>query len=293
MQSQPFKEKAAPGDEQGRSLPILSFQVITDTHVTAESDHIHNEHFGQALRDIAAHAASSVGIMHVGDVTDRGLRAEYEELTRIWQEHKASLPPMWFTYGNHDIFLGEWSNQLKLYERFTGMNGPYYDVWLDGFQFIFLGSERGLKDFAYLTEEQLAWLDEKLSEEVPRLKPVFVFLHQPLKNTVAGSLEAQGWYGVTQDEELKAILAKHPQVIMFNGHTHWELEAGLACYREQEGMGTIFNAASVAYLWTNEDEYKEGSQGYYVDVYNDKVVVRGRNFANSTWLSAAVFEMKL
>ncbi|WP_169083798.1 metallophosphoesterase family protein [Paenibacillus sp. PL91] len=274
--------------------PIISFQVITDTHVTTERDHIYNRHLEQALLDIAAHSTNSIGIMHVGDVTDHGLRAEYAEFVRIWEACKAGLPDMQFTFGNHDLFLGDWSSQLKLYESYTGMNGAYYDKWLQGYHFIFLGSEQGgLKDFAYLTEEQLAWLDRKLGEDASSSKPVFVFLHQPLKDTVAGSLEGQGWHGVIQDEELKAILAKHPQTIMFNGHTHWELEAGHACFEGKGITATLFNAASVAYLWTNADEYKEGSQGYYVDVYEDKVIVRGRDFVTSSWIDKERYEVKL
>lgn len=293
MPQHPINNSATPVDEEFMLSPIISFQVITDTHVTTERDHIHNDHFGQALQDIAAHAANSIGIMHVGDITDRGLRAEYEEVARIWEVNKADLPPIWFTYGNHDVFLGEWSSQLKLYECFTGMKGPYYDVWLQGYHFIFLGSEQGLKDFAYLDEEQLAWLDQRLGKEASPLKPVFVFLHQPLRDTVAGSLESQGWYGVTQDEELKAILAKHPQTIMFNGHTHWELEAGHTSFDGKGKTASIFNTSSVAYLWTNEDEYKEGSQGFYVDVYEDKVIVRGRDFTTSSWIKSALFEVRL
>jgi len=273
--------------------PIISFQVITDTHITNDRDHIHNMHFEQALLDIAAHSSNSIGIMHVGDVTDHGLRSEYEEFTRIWKANKAVLPDMLLTYGNHDIFLGEWGSQLKLYESNTGMNGPYYDRWLEGYHFIFLGSEQGLKDFAYLSAEQLAWLDERLSDQASKAKPVFLFLHQPLKDTVAGSLAEQGWYGVTQDKELKAILKKHPQTIMFNGHTHWELEAGHTCFEGKGETATIFNTASVAYLWTNEDAYKEGSQGFYVDVYADKIIVRGRDFVTSSWLDTERYELKL
>lgn len=271
--------------------PIISFQVITDTHVTNDREHIHNKHFEQALLDIAAHASNSIGIMHVGDVTDHGLRPEYEEFTRIWEANKAGLPEMLLTYGNHDIFLGEWSNQLKLYESSTGMKGPYYDRWLEGYHFIFLGSEQGLKDFAYLSTEQLDWLDERLGEQASASKPVFLFLHQPLKDTVAGSLEEQGWYGVTQDKELKAILKKHPQTIMFNGHTHWELEAGHTCFEGKGETATIFNTASVAYLWTNEDEYKEGSQGYQVDVYANKIIVRGRDYTTSSWIENEQYEL--
>ncbi|MET1167918.1 metallophosphoesterase, partial [Bacillus velezensis] len=64
-------------NEHTPEQPIVSFQVITDTHVRDEADHIHNRHLDQALADIATFSQGSSGIMHVGDVTDRGLPSEY------------------------------------------------------------------------------------------------------------------------------------------------------------------------------------------------------------------------
>ncbi|WP_345773390.1 hypothetical protein [Paenibacillus sp. 19GGS1-52] len=55
----------------------------------------------------------------------------------------------------------------------------------------------------------------------------------------------------------------------------------------------MFNSASVAYLWTNEDEAKIGSQGYYVEVYSHKVVVRGRDFKTGSWVESAEYEVSL
>ncbi|WP_345773389.1 hypothetical protein [Paenibacillus sp. 19GGS1-52] len=111
--------------------------------------------------------------------------------------------------------LGHWESRLALYETETGMTGPYHDHWIDGYHFIFLGTEQGLRTFCNLSIQQLQWLDHQLEEQSAADKPVFLFLHQPLKDTVAGSLESQGWYGVTQDEELKSILAKYPQTLLF------------------------------------------------------------------------------
>lgn len=52
--------------------PVITFQIITDTHVTADRNHEYNLNFELALRDIAAHGEGSSGIMHIGDVTDHG-----------------------------------------------------------------------------------------------------------------------------------------------------------------------------------------------------------------------------
>ncbi|WP_083205378.1 metallophosphoesterase [Bacillus sp. FJAT-27264] len=271
--------------------PLASFQIITDTHVTADPNHEYNLNFGQALRDIASHAKGSSGIMHIGDVTDHGFPEEYEEVSRILSLHQAGLPNVRFTLGNHDVGLGDWHSRLALYASRTGMPGPYHDHWIDGYHFIFIGTEENLPLFCDLSKEQLQWLDLKLGEESSPDKPVFLFLHQPLKDTVAGSLESQEWYGVTQDRELRAILSKHPQTLLFTGHTHWEMEVDNTMYPGRGETATMFNAASTAYLWTNEDEHKDGSQGFYVEIYSDKVLVRGRDFKTGTWIPAAQYEV--
>jgi len=271
--------------------PIATFQIITDTHVTADPGHEYNLNFESALQDIAARSEGSCGIMHIGDVTDHGFPEEYEEMQRIVNKYRDKLPEITFTLGNHDVGLGDWASRLGLYEKHTGMSGPYHDHWIQGLHYIFLGTEQGLPIFADLSQEQLDWLKHALREQSSPDKPIFLFLHQPLKDTVAGSLESQMWYGVQQDEELQAILAEYPQTLLFTGHTHWEMEAENNMYPGLGKTATMFNCASVAYLWTNEDKRKAGSQGYEVEVYQDKVVVRGRDFTTGTWIESARHEV--
>ncbi len=310
---------------------LASFQVITDTHVTEDPQHIHNLHWDRALADIARRGLDSLGVMHAGDVTDHGLEAEYREMQRIWEKYRDQLPPFFFTIGNHDVgdFIWEEAPQeltglkgkqlLELWEQYqaqigaesslpekndtasqqlwqrrignfneaTGTNGSYHDHWIGGYHFIFIGTEKPLSKDCHLTQEQLDWLDRKLAEQSSQERPIFLFLHQPLINTVAGSLEQQGWYGVHQDEPLRHILSTYPQVILFTGHTHWQLGAPHTMYDGQGQLPTMFNASSVAYLWTDEDEYLEGSEGYEVDIYEHYVHVRGRNFVTGTWIEEA------
>ncbi|MBU5670496.1 metallophosphoesterase family protein [Paenibacillus brevis] len=272
---------------------LLQFQVITDTHVMADSGHTHNLHLVAALEDIKQMAPDSDGIMHVGDITDHGHAEEYTEFLRIWREHGTGLPVSYFASGNHDVGQGHWPTRLEAYLNAMNMSGPYHDHWVNGYHFIFLGTEQGLELFAHLSEAQLSWLDAKLTEGEDPARPAFIFLHQPLKDTVAGSYESQQWYGVTQDEELKEVLSRHPNAFLFTGHTHWELEAGHTMFDEQQRLPYMFNAASVAYLWTDEDEHKDGSQGLFVEVYTDRVIVRGRDFASGEWLENARFECRI
>lgn len=278
------------GKRRGENV-LLAFQVITDTHVRADARHTYNVNLEKALQDIVTHGAGSAGVMHAGDVTDHGFPEEYEEWKRIWRLHGDSLPPLYMTMGNHDVGLGNWDERLCRFLNETGTESAYHDHWIDGYHFIFLGTEAGLEICCSLSEQQLAWLDAKLGENAAAGRPVFLFLHQPLKNTVAGSYEEQKWYGVVQDAELRAVLARHPQTILFTGHTHWELEAPNNYFTGQGELPAMFNAASVAYLWTDEDEHKDGSQGYYVEVYKDHVSVRGRDFTRGEWIEAARFQV--
>lgn len=318
-------------EHPNRKRPLVSFQVITDTHVTADPQHIHNLHWEKALADIASYGQPSLGVMHVGDVTDHGLEAEYQEMHRIWKKYRDQLPPFFFTMGNHDVgdFIWEEAPQeltgltgqqlLELWEQYqsqmtaesdpankdnaatqelwqrrignfneaTGTSGSYHDHWLGGYHFIFIGTEQPLSKDCHLSTVQLEWLDSTLAASGDRTRPIFLFLHQPLMNTVSGSLEEQGWYGVHQDEALRHILSGYPQVILFTGHTHWQLGSPHTMYDGQGQMATMFNASSVGYLWTDEDEYLEGSECYYVDIYEHGVHVRGRNLINGTWIEQA------
>jgi 3',5'-cyclic AMP phosphodiesterase CpdA len=319
-------------NEQQRDQPLFSFQVITDTHVRDQADHIYNRHLEKALADITSNNKDSSGIMHVGDVTDRGLPEEYKELERILDMYRNVLPKIRYTLGNHDIgailwqdppinlttmtshevsevlghvdqmreeenetsgalitMEGVWQKRLNDFTAITGMKGSYHDHWIEGYHYIFLGSEQPHPKDCDMSAEQLNWLEAALSEQASPDRPIFVFLHQPLMDTVAGSMKDQGWFGVNQDAEVKAILSRYPQAILFSGHTHWQLEAPRTMYEGGGHSPTMFNAASVAYLWTDEDEHLEGSQGLQVDVYTDQVVVRGRDYLTGTWIEGAEY----
>jgi len=269
--------------------PIFLFQIITDTHVTEDHEHDYNKHLEQALSDIASVAPNSHAIMHIGDLTDHGFEQEYDEFQRIWSSYEDKLPRLYITTGNHDVGLGDWQERSGRFLARTGNETLYHDHWIEGYHFIFLSTEAGLDRYCTLSQSQLNWLQQRLAENATANKPIFLFLHQPLKNTVAGSMEHQDWHGVTEDEQLQAIIQQFPQIVMFTGHTHWELGSP---HTYNEAKPAMFNAASVAYLWTDEDEYKYGSQGYYVEIYDGKLTIRGRDFVNNSWIAEASFTLQ-
>lgn len=288
-----LKKDAAAVEEQ----PLYSFQVLSDTHITADSNHLHSQHLRMALEDIRNTDPDSVGIFHVGDVTDNGEAAQYMEYSRVVNSVK-DIPYIYCVPGNHDLRNQTYDMALERFLENTNAPSGYYSKKVGDATYIFLTSQ-DLDNWAldrssaHLRNDQLAFLKAELAKAADGMKPIFVFLHQPLYNTVSGSLPGQNWHGVDRDAELREILRQYPQVVFFTGHTHWELDAKSAMYAGKGVDATMFNDAAVGYLWTDDDTEKEGAQGFYVEVYADRLLVRGRDFVAGKWVSGAQFIVDL
>ncbi len=279
--------------EYDLGTPVLEFPVMSDIHINEGDSHIHNRHFAAALADILRVAPDSVGIFINGDIADHGVSAEYTAFNRLLHEAGADLPAVYCAIGNHDLGAGGTdAEKLAAFLAGTGNDSEtvYFEREIRGVRFLFLGSEvTGTQ--ATLSRAQLDWLETALEE--PSDAPVFLFLHQGIKDTVAGTMAYQGWHGVNQEAALRRILADHPEVILFSGHSHWTLESESSLKVADGRLPTILNTASCGYLW-DDDANKtnigiEGSQGYYVSLYPDRVVFRGRDFASGKWVSSAQF----
>jgi len=272
------------------SGPLLHFNVISDIHIKEDDSSGSNVNFKKALKDIEEADFESDALCFAGDFTDNGSEVQYNNFYKII--NSAKHPPIYPVIGNHEIRWrnGGYSEAQKRFLDKTGMPAIYYDKWIKGYHFIFLASEKDLKDMAYLSPDQLKWLETKLSEKSDISKPVFVFLHQPLKDTVPLTSASDGYTekdptdGVVQDKELKEIFSKYPQTIFFTGHTHMNLTSSNEVYRSN--ICTMVNTASVSYLWNGPSG---GSQGLFIDVYNDKVLIKGRDFTNKEWIPKAQF----
>ena len=280
----------------------VEFQLISDIHIRTEENHIHNTHFNQMLADVEKNSPDSIGIFVNGDIADNGLEAQYEKLVSLYNEANSAgnLPKLHISIGNHDWYDGNPSNQFQKYVKILNpalkeqLETIYYHEEIAGYNFIFLGSESA-GGYATLSAAQLTWFDNLMKDitaEDPE-KPVFVLLHQPLKDTVAGTLPGQGWHGVNNEQALRDILKKYDQIIIAGGHSHWELDSVQNMYSGDDNMSVAVNTASVAYLWTSYNivtgENAPGSNGYFVRVYDDKVVFLGRDIENQRYVSSAIF----
>jgi len=283
---------------------LVLFWVVSDIHLRASEHELFNQNFMAMLCDIAAGDEKAIGIFAVGDITDGGKAEQYEQFHRLYRS-ATPLPPFYAAIGNHDLYNGSYEEKRDLFlQNMTLPNGKHptslhYDFWSEGYHFVFLGSDTSPIDGVktYLSDKTLLWLDETLAEKRSISRPSFLFLHQSLYDTVAGSLCGQGWNGVAEEEGLRRVLAKYPEVVFFNGHSHWTMESERNACLPSKSLPAIFNTASVAYLWTSErvreGEELCGSQGYFVEVYADHISLRGRNFAKGEWIASAAYVLRL
>ncbi len=271
--------------------PLLRFQVTSDWHITDNPGHEHNRHLGMMLDDIAEVCPSAAAIIAVGDIADHGNRSEYDRVKEI-AGSREGVPPIHYVIGNHDVSQG-YNKQIGIFNEFSGNDSAYYDLWIGGYHFIFLafGSEGAPMP---IPEKELKWLDEKLAEDASPSKPIFVFCHESIKNTVAGSTPEEGWWGISNGDKVASLFSNYPQVVFFNGHSHWELSSENEMFAGDETRTfSAFNTSAVGYLWTGYNvvpgEYLYGSEGLFVEVSEDALTVRGRDFVNGLWTASAQY----
>ena len=279
--------------------PLASLWVTSDLHLTTDQNHTYNKNFSGMLRDVGTVDPNALGIVVVGDISDSGQEAEYQNMMSLY-EAATQVPPLFLAIGNHDVRGNafEISNQLFLqYATLPDGSHPTdtsYDFWLGGYHFIFLGTDTPSDLYAEFTRNTLTWFKEKLDENRDPSRPTFVFLHQSMENTVSGSLPGEGWNGVSNEQRFRDILSDYPEVMLFNGHSHWTMDSVGNMYEGTEDLPCrIFNCASVGYLWSGYNvvtgEHLDGSQGYCVKLYDGKLYVLGRDFANGQWISSAQY----
>jgi Icc protein len=293
----------------------MGFTVLSDLHVEAWDKNSQLK-VRKAFQDLQDTVPESAALILNGDLSN-GLPDDYDKLKELLKE----LPhpkTVYATIGNHEFYKA-WMNKAGIWnadgfpngeteqasiERFLQFNGEnrvYNEKMVQGYHFLFLGSEQyrqsnpdNLED-AYLSPAQLGWLQQSLkkAQAEGNNKPIFVFLHQPLPNTVSGTTGCcVNNRAIIQHEELQRILSGYPQVIFFTSHTHRELKLPKTWV---QNLFTMINTSSVQQPVTDngQDVDKvlgpDTSEGLYVEVYSDKVIIKGRDFYSQRWIPEANF----
>lgn len=130
-----------------------------------------------------------------------------------------------------------------------------------------------------ISDTQFIWLEKVLNTVSGDGKPIFVVQHLPLLNSTASS----SYLGLDEadDAQLKELLKKHDNVFVLNGHSHHGFGGGSGNPVDFDGFYMI-NAPILASK--NIHRGYEWASGYYINVYDDRVVFRARDYENQKWL---------
>ncbi|NBE56946.1 DUF4073 domain-containing protein [Streptomyces sp. YC537] len=302
--------RAATAAAPGAGL-VSAFNVISDIQGDLRDLDV-------ALKDMTGINPASTGIAIAGDITPRGYDFEYAEVTRAFGKH--TLPKAAWAIGNHEFYVPKWADPdtlsqstwpngttedslFKSFYKFAGRDKVYNEQSFGGIPVLTIGTEKymhfhdsALWDEVWMSDEQFAWLEDRLRYWQGKRKPVMVVTHHPLPNTVSGSRNKLYMKDYLQADRLLGILGRHRDAFLFCGHTHWDL--GLSDWyvrrvvpgtANPEGFNVV-NTGAVQVGWTDNGAGGEVevpgtfNQGLQVEVYRDKVVVRARDFAGSAWI---------
>ena len=157
-----------------------------------------------------------------------------------------------------------------------------------------MGTDKTEFEESYFSDEQLAWLDANLKDATADGKPAFVVCHQTLKNTHGlpdtwnSPIESAGSVG-DQSDELYEIMNRYTNVFMISGHLH----TGIGQYT-YEKLGTIHSVNLPSLSINNKDgDYNDAGIGFTMEVLDDSVLFRARDFAKGAYLPDYDIEIPL
>ncbi|BFT71081.1 LamG-like jellyroll fold domain-containing protein [Paenibacillus sp. P36] len=257
----------------------LVFPVISDLQMGNRATDAPK--FEQAMDQLRTLVPDYDAIAIAGDLTEHGAISEYDSVMNIFNRKKVPSAANLFVIGNHEYINGL-TPQLAQdrFEQKTGTENYYYDKWINGFHFIMLGTEDSTRD-GKMSDAQIAWLEQKLAENADPNKPIFVFHHQHIKDTVYGS-DLWGYFNT----KLYNALSKYPQVVTFTGHSHYPIDDPRSIHQQDF---TSLGTSAISYPELEPGKIQGNfpddhiMQGLIVEVQDGQVVIKRRDFHANKW----------
>ena len=272
----------------------LTFAAVADPQISNYM--LKRDRYFRAMGEDIGNAQCDIdALLMAGDIAENGLQCEYDRVSEIIGA--TGVKNYILSVGNHDVRLRLYKNTVKRFTEYMNslnekagndlrIDSLHYTCNINGYNFIVLGTDRTEFEESYLSDEQLAWLDSSLKEFTAEGKPVFVMIHQTFKDTHGlpdtwnSPFDAAGTVG-KQSEALYDIMNKYQNVIMITGHLH----TGFGQF-SYEKLGNIHSVNLPSATVDNKDgDYNENGIGYFVEVYESKVVFRARNFNKGEFVS--------
>lgn len=302
-----------------------TFMNYSDIHIDCQSNvyYEYSElHWEKALETASNRDADF--IITAGDnITNaEGPSAEFDK----YQEILADSPyvnPIYEESGNHELRTGEAGDLLSTFVSATGLDGkrstikenkPYYTVEQedtgDLFIFMALEYEYDPQDGDEFSQQQLDWLKTTLEENYDKNKNIYLIQHALIESYGAGDDE-DNYYTVPLSpdydttNQFREIIESYPDIIWISGHTHIALEYGYnysdmdstSCHMIHDSSvccPTLLSESShsLSYIAHDSEKYKDLSEGYYVQVFDDEIIFNGENLYHDKIYPASCYIME-
>lgn len=249
---------------------ITSFAVVSDIHVETNNPASY-DNFSDVLHGLKA-GEDIDAVIYTGDNVMNGQVTEdflFYNALKFMRPAKHNL----VVVGNHDVGNGE-GDYDSLRKKFIANNAlflgninktDYYYKVINGCYMIVLSTEDNSASSFTMTEEQLEWLENVLKEAKEDNAKVFVFSHFPIR-----------YLRNIAPDRLAGLLTEYSCELYVHGHIHDHL--GRDNFYTSYGVDCI-NLPRV----TETTDYDAGD-GIVVEVYEDEIVVRGRDFISGEWI---------
>lgn len=249
---------------------IAGFAVISDVHVETNQPESY-QNFNDILYGIKA-GEDIDAVIYTGDNIMNGQLAEdfffYSAIRTIKPSENNFV-----VSGNHDVGNGEGDYDF-LRKKFLSNNAlylgntlktDYYYKVVNGCYAIVLASEDNTAQSFTMTEEQFIWLEDVLKQAQSEDAPVLVFNHFPIR-----------YLSNHSPARLADLLKKYNCELFVHGHIHNDM--GTDNFYSSYGIDCI-NLPRI----TEVHQYKAGD-GIVIEVYEDEIVVRARDFIEGEWI---------
>ena len=175
--------------------------------------------------------------------------------------------------GNYDRHRNDFLANSALYPGRV-IDKPYYYEVIDGCYMIVLASETDSVNDCLISDEQFTWLQEVLDQAAAEDATIFVINHHPVNYLIAES-----------NDKLANVLNKYDNLFYIHGHVHNQLTK--SSFYEWNGVKSINLPRSTEIV-----NYEPGD-GIVVEVYENEILVRGRDFITGEWIDGLEYRYEL